>query len=192
MKLPLLVNLLLGGIVGWQNPNIHPNSVGFPLSPPAKNWEKQVNSNRKTCQISAYVIDKDPQGLNVRSSANTNSEILGKLPTNKDAVFVDIAASQGNWVEINKAEDASGTAVFQGKGWVYASKLGTSTRGYSKKSVSVYANTNKGSKKIGSIPSQTQVKLLNCDGKWAYVSYQRLQGWLAVDDQCPNPLTTCP
>jgi len=187
MKLSLLLNLWLGSVVGWQNPHLF-----FISQSPPTDLQKQITYNQKTCQISAYVIDKDPQGLNVRANPNVNAEIKGKLPTNKDAVFLNITASQGNWVEITKPEDASGVAVFQGKGWVYASKLGTSTRGYKKKLVSVYSTPERGRKQIGTIPSETSVKLLGCQGKWAFVRYQKLQGWLAVEDQCPNPLTTCP
>ncbi|MFB2834546.1 SH3 domain-containing protein [Floridanema evergladense] len=186
MKIPLLTNLLLGLVVGWQNPNLFLVSQTAPTL-----LHKQVTSNQKACQIYAYVIDKDPQGLNVRANPNTSGEILGKLPTNTDGVLVDVIASQGNWVAINKAEDASGKVIFQGKGWVYAAKLGTSTRGYEKKKVSVYSRPDGGRKEIGTIPSNTAVTLLGCQGKWAFVGYQRVQGWLAVNDQCGNPLTTC-
>ncbi|MGA9378289.1 MAG: SH3 domain-containing protein, partial [Phormidium sp.] len=171
MKVALLANLLLGVVVGWQNPNLFLIAQAAPTG-----LEKQVSPYQKVCQIYAYVIDKDPQGLNVRANPNIKGEILGKLPTNTDAVLVDIIASQGNWVEINKAEDASGKVVFQGKGWVYASKLGTSTRGYDKKKVSVYSRPDSGRKEVGTIPSSTQVTLLGCQGKWAFVGYQRVQG----------------
>lgn len=186
MKIALLANLLLGTVVGWQNPNLFLISQSAPTE-----LQKQVTSNQKACEIYAYVIDKDPQGLNVRANPNTNGQILGKLPTTTDGVLVDIVASQGNWVAISKAEDANGKVVFQGKGWVYASKLGTSTRGYDKKKVTVYSRPDRGRKQVGTIPSSTGVTLLGCQGKWAFVGYQKLQGWLAVDDQCGTPLTTC-
>ena len=186
MKIALLTNLLLGVVVGWQNPNLFLIAQAAPIA-----LEKQVSPNQKACQIYAYVIDKDPQGLNVRTQPSTSGEVLTKLPTTTDAVLVDIVASQGNWVLINKAEDAEGKVVFQDKGWVYASKLGTSTRGYDKKKVSVYSRPDRGKKEVGTIPSSTQVTLLGCQGKWAFVGYQRVQGWLAADDQCGTPLTTC-
>jgi SH3-like domain-containing protein len=186
MKNPLLANLLLGVAVGWQNPNLFFISQSAPPE-----LQKQVASNQQACQIYAYVIDKDPQGLNVRANPNTNGQILTKLPTTTEAVLVDIIASQGNWVAINKAEDASGKTIFQGKGWVYASKLGTTTRGYNRKTVDVYSRPDRGRRPVGTIPSNTGVKLLGCQGKWAFVGYQKVQGWLAVDDQCGTPLTTC-
>lgn len=187
MQITLLANLLLSVAVGWQNPNLFFISEFAPTE-----LEKQVTSNQKSCNIYAYVIDKDPQGLNVRANPNINGQVLKKLPTNTDGVLVDIVASQGNWLAINKAEDANGKLLFQGKGWAYASKLGTSTRGYDKNKVKVYARPGGVRKEVGTIPSSTQVTLLGCQGKWAFVGYQKLQGWLAVDDQCGNPLTTCP
>jgi len=186
MKIALLANSLLSVVIGWQNPNLFLVAQAVPPTS-----QKQVTSTQKACQIYAYVIDKDPQGLNVRTKPSTSGEILGKLPTNTDGVLVDIIASQGNWVAINKAENAEGKVVFQGKGWVYTSKLGTSTRGYDKKKVSVYSRPDTGRKEVGTIPSSTQVTLLGCQGKWAFVGYKKLQGWLAVDDQCGTPLTTC-
>lgn len=149
------------------------------------------SSNQRSCQIGAYIIDKDPNGLNVRSEPNSQSKIIDTLPTNNLAVIVDITAAQGDWVQISKAE-SPGRLEFQGSGWVYAPLLGTSTRGYSTKSVSVYQSANNQTEAIGKIPSQRSVKLLSCDRAWALVEYQGLKGWIQPESQCANPLTTCP
>lgn len=193
MKGSLFFNLFLGSMVGFQNPHILSNSepVNLLSDIKLKSPQKQVVNSRRNCQIYAYVIDKDPQGLNVRSAPNSSARVLKKLPTNTPAVFVDITASQGQWVEINQAESDSGTRLFQGKGWVYASLLGTTTRGYGTRGVTVYQSNNNRSRVVGRIPPDTNVKLLSCSGEWAYVSYQRVQGWIARIDQCGNPLTTC-
>jgi SH3-like domain-containing protein len=148
-------------------------------------------SSQKTCQISAYIIDKDPKGLNVRSGPGNDYKILGTLPTNTLAVIVSLTGSQGDWVQLSKAQGAE-KIEFQGSGWVYAPLLGTSTRGYATKSVSVYSAVNSQSQVIGTIPSQRGTKLLSCDRDWALVEYESLKGWIAPEAQCPNPLTTCP
>ncbi|MFB2972080.1 SH3 domain-containing protein [Aerosakkonema sp. BLCC-F183] len=206
MKSSLFFHMLLGSIFGWQNPHIvsidmtnkqvaeiPANNTDFAkLFNHDNHQEKQVVNSRRNCQVYAYTIDTDPQGLNVRSAPNSSARVVKKLPTNTPGVFVDITASQGNWMEINKAESDSGTTLFQGKGWVYASLLGTTTRGYEARSVPVYASNNNRSRVLGRIPSNREVKLLSCNGEWAYVSYQQLQGWIARIDQCGNPLTTCP
>jgi SH3-like domain-containing protein len=149
------------------------------------------SSNQRSCQIGAYIIDKDPNGLNVRSEPNSQSKIIDTLPTNNLGVIVDLTAAQGDWVQISKAE-SPGRLEFQGSGWVYAPLLGTSTRGYSTKSVSVYQSANNQTEAIGKIPSQRSVKLLSCDRTWALVEYQGLKGWIQPESQCANPLTTCP
>jgi len=148
-------------------------------------------SSQQTCQISAYVIDKDPKGLNVRSGPGSRYETIGKLPTTTVGVIVDLRASQGDWVKLTKAVSPEKTE-FQGSGWVYTRLLGTSTRGYGSKGVSVYKSASTQSSAIGRIPAETSVKLLSCDRSWALVEYQQLKGWIAPDAQCPNPLTTCP
>jgi SH3-like domain-containing protein len=152
---------------------------------------KNGSSNQQSCQIGAYIIDKDPNGLNVRSEPNSQSKIIDTLPTSTLAVIVDINAAQGDWVQLSKAQ-SPGRLEFQGSGWVYAPLLGTSTRGYGTKSVLVYKSANNQTEAIGRIPSQRGVKLLSCDRAWALVEYEGLKGWIEPESQCANPLTTCP
>ena len=211
MKTTFFFNLFLGTLVGFQNPYIisdnnsiepiialafHPrNPISFTSAKETEfltSGQKQTVNSRRNCSISAYVNDPDPQGLNVRNAPNSSARILKKLPTNTPAVFVEVTASQGQWVEINKAESDTGATIFQGKGWVFASLLGTSTRGYGTSGVTVYASPNTRSRVVDRIPPEKEVSLLSCSGSWAYVSYQQIKGWIAKVDQCPNPLTTCP
>lgn len=150
----------------------------------------QADSQR-SCEISAYVIDKDPKGLNVRSGPGEGYKIIGNLPTTRVAVIVDIAASQGDWVQLTKAQSPE-KIEFQGTGWVKTQLLGTSTRGYGTNGVSVYASPSTQSSAIGRIPDAQGIQLLGCDRSWALVEYQQLKGWIEPDAQCANPLTTCP
>ena len=140
-------------------------------------------ANEKKCDISAIVIDKDPQGLNVRSGPGTSSRILGKIPTYES---VDIIASSGNWVKIRK-DYSDG---FRGTGWVFLPMLGTATRGYETNGVDLYASPSQQSRKIGRVPRKTDVKLLGCQGQWAQIEYRGVKGWLKSDDQC-GVGTTC-
>ncbi len=152
---------------------------------------QNLSQTQKSCQISAFVIDKDPKGLNVRSGPGTNYKIIGNLPTTQVGVIVDLAASQGKWVQLTKAESPE-KVEFQGTGWVSSQLLGTSTRSYGTDGVSVYSSANPQSSVIGRIPPETGVKLLGCDQEWAMVEYEGLKGWIEPEAQCPNPLTTCP
>ncbi|MBD1836911.1 SH3 domain-containing protein [Coleofasciculus sp. FACHB-64] len=141
--------------------------------------------NEKKCDISAVVIDKDPQGLNVRSGPSSNSRILGKIPTYES---VDIIASSGNWVKITNAFREIGG--FQGTGWVFLPMLGTSTRGYETNGVNLYVSPSQQSRKIARVPRRTDVKLIGCQGEWAEIEYRGVKGWLKSDDQC-GVGTTC-
>jgi len=141
------------------------------------------SNNVKKCDISAYVTDTDPQGLNVRSGASLRNKILGQVPINET---VQIIAGVKNWVQITNASDG-----FSGTGWVSVEKLGLSTRGYGTNGVNLYASANKKSRKIGKVPADATVKLLGCQGDWAQVEYQGIKGWLAREDQCGAALTTC-
>lgn len=105
---------------------------------------------------------------------------------------VDIIACQGEWVQISRAESTQAEGVpFQGRGWVHAPLLGTTTRGYGT-GVYLYKEPNTKSRKVGKVPESTEVKLLGGNGKWIFAEYGKLRGWLAPSDQCPSTLTTCP
>ncbi|HBL11156.1 MAG TPA: hypothetical protein DD379_07070, partial [Cyanobacteria bacterium UBA11162] len=108
MKKILILTLLLGNfIIGCQDsdstlspetdntsPTQTPELSNSPEAKPSAETNNPVaavpnNSpgTRQTCQISAYVIDQDPNGLNVRSGAGENYDIISKLPTTPIAVF---------------------------------------------------------------------------------------------------------
>lgn len=139
--------------------------------------------NPTKCNIFAYVIDQDAKGVNVRSGASTKNRILGAIPANET---VSIIASKRNWAQITNA-----SAGFSGTGWVYLPTLGISSRGYDTNGVDLYSNPNQKSRKVGRVPHTLSVKLLGCQGDWARVEYEGIQGWLAREDQCGAALTSC-
>ncbi|MEH2331097.1 SH3 domain-containing protein [Nostoc sp.] len=141
------------------------------------------SSNSQKCDLFAYVIDTDAQGLNVRSGASTNNVIIGQIPINET---VRVIGAAGNWVQITNASNG-----FQGTGWVFVPKLGLTTRGYGTNGVYLYTGINQESQKARRIPANTAVKLLGCQGDWAQVEYQGIKGWLTREDQCGAALTNC-
>lgn len=173
------------------SPNLTKTKPSVADSAPVATSPSPSTEGQQTCKIGAYVTDKDPNGLNVRSGPGESHDIIGNLPTTKLAVLVKLTASQGSWVQVSKAE-SPGKVEFQGTGWVYAPLLGTSTRGYGTQGVSVYQSTNTQSSVVGRIPSEKGVKLLGCNQSWALVEYEGIKGWIEPESQCPNPLTTCP
>ena len=216
MRNVILVTLLLGslaagcqdaGVTGTSQPGSTSSSLNAiaPTSKSSSQSEAQLSAAKRSpvavpqsvaqaqqnCDITAFVIDKDPKGLNVRSAPGENQKIVGNLPTTTIGVVVDITGSKGNWVQLSKAESPD-KVEFQGTGWVYSQLLGTSTRGYGTQGVSVYKSANTQSSVMGRIPPATGVKLLGCSQSWALVEHEGLKGWIEPEAQCGNPLSSCP
>lgn len=141
------------------------------------------------CKARAYVIDQDPQGLNVRLEPNSKSNILGKLPLHTE---VEVFAEQDDWLLISPLSPELQGITFQDKGWVYASLLGLSTKGYDRKSVALYDQPHQTSKTVAQIPPNSSVTLLGCSGEWVLVKQNKITGWLEPEQQCSAAMTTCP
>jgi uncharacterized protein YgiM (DUF1202 family) len=149
----------------------------------------------KACDINAYVMDNDPKGLNVRETPDKNGRILGSLVKGEDEIMVEITATSGTgWLKFANAEGgASGDAIFKGTGWVFATMLGTGTKGYPNydSPARLFATPSKKGKVLRQIPAEDEVTILDCSGSWAKVRYQGTTGWLAPENQCGSPFTTC-
>lgn len=143
------------------------------------------------CKVEAYVVDKDPRGLNVRDAPGPAGKVVAVIPLDGEGTTVNIAASSPNgWVQVTRAETIMGAVVYEGKGWVSGNMLGVSTRGYGTKGVRLYAAARRG-KVVGTIPPEDEVRVAGCSGDMMRVRYKNLAGWLEPDAQCPNPVTTC-
>ena len=143
------------------------------------------------CDAKAYVIDKDPNGLNVRETPRVGGKVVAVIPLDEDGTIVHMVSSDSKgWVRIDRAETIGGEVVFNKKGWVSGNMLGTETRGYGTRGVKLYG-TAKGSKVLGTIPPETEVRIFGCTAERVQVRYRNLTGWLDADSQCPNPVTLC-
>lgn len=155
------------------------------------------NAPSVDCNIAGYSIDKDPNGLNVRSGPGTKTRILARLKrftASGIEVYpeMDIRESRGSWLRITRAtEGMDGADLFMGTGWVHSSLMATSTSGYDKGFALMRSNRTTASAVIGKIPSETEVGLRGCNGKWALVEYRGKRGWLAPGDQCGTAATNC-
>jgi uncharacterized protein YgiM (DUF1202 family) len=141
------------------------------------------------CLTRAYVIDSSRQGLNVRRQPNSSGKILGRLPHGTD---VNILGAKGDWMLISVVDPVAQKVSFQGEGWVYSSLLGTSSKGYDGKSVSLYSRPSFRSRVAMKIPPNTSVTIVSCTGKWLKVkSDNNKSGWLEPGQQCSSTLTNC-
>ncbi len=154
------------------------------------------------CNVNAYVIDPDPAGLNVRTKPE-NGDVFLQLPPESLLTVVD--AEEG-WLRLARAESIEGDVLYdqtkdKRPAWAFAKLIGTSTRTEisteSFAGAKIYAEPNINAKILSRALSETGGELLDCSGSWVKVRIgdeheDTVEGWLAPDGQCPNPVTTCP
>ena len=149
------------------------------------------------CNVSAYIIDKDPKGLNVRSKPNGKAKKLGAIPFDKDGTMVTIIASAGNWVKIESAWNMEEKTVFSKSGWVYAPLLAISTakRSSETKFVKAYERPSTGNDVIAELPFFKEYKLAGCFEGWMKITIPNKDGskigWIEAEDQCDLAQTNC-
>ena len=150
------------------------------------------------CAIKAWVEDKVLiKDIFVHAAPDTTSKIIGEIPfvtEDGEETIVEIIGYKNGWLKINRATDLEDMIVFQGAGWIPASRVTANVQrpdGNSRKTTSLYSGPSVSSKKVGTIPSETLVKIIgyNCFG--LKVKYNGKTGWLPKNNMCGNPVTTC-
>ena len=142
-----------------------------------------------TCNLSAFVADPDPNGMNVRAAPSTRARVLQVIPNNSSGVAA-VREQRGTWFRVTVITDAETDAtLFRGEGWVHSSLLGLEVATNDPR---LYGAPDLGSRLVATlIPAETPVTLIGCSGRWAKVSAANRIGWLSPAGQCSNPLTTC-
>ena len=141
------------------------------------------------CNLSAFVADPDPSGMNVRAAPSTRAPVLHVIPSNSSGVAV-VREQRGTWFRIAAITDAeTGASLFRGEGWVHSSLLGLDVATNDPR---LYAAPDLGSRLVETLlPAETPVTLIGCSGRWAKVRAANRIGWLSPAGQCSNPLTNC-
>lgn len=146
-------------------------------------------------RVAGFVVDKDPNGVNVRAAPSIRGKRIGVLPFRKTGTVVDVTGSENGWLRITKAEDMEGAVTWKGMGWVHASRLGTSLQRRADRGTPLYSQANVQSAVLhwfaGPGDNYTAV-LRACRGPWVQVTLAKKTGWLAPNNRCPLPWTTCP
>ena len=148
------------------------------------------------CDAQAYVIDRDPKGMNVRSGPGSHHKVIGNLP-NQDVngIGVHITGSQGDWVRIDLAVEEGGEeerTFFKGEGWLYGPLLGVDGVGGIEGGTKLYREPTGRSRILGRLVAGEEGAIVRgCRGKWMYVEYKKVRGWAAPGTLCANSLTTC-
>ncbi|GEM_PF-2210231 len=149
--------------------------------------------------VYGYMNDPDPNGLNVRVGPGSGYAIVDRLPSPKTGSYavVTIVGSVGNWLKISEVSIFNGQEVLKKiNGWVYAPLIATSTRDDDYSDSEYVAQLRErpdyNSRTITEIPAEATVPLLGCRGGWVKIRYNKVEGWLSPEGQCPSPVTTCP
>lgn len=81
----------------------------------------------RKCELYAHVVDRDPEGVNVRAAPSAQAKIVGvlKFQNADDEIGVDIVAESNGWFRIKGFEHFSAAKTGKAAGWVHGSRLGT-------------------------------------------------------------------
>jgi hypothetical protein len=150
------------------------------------------------CAIKAWVEDKVViKDIFVHESPDTLSKNIGEIKfvsEDGDETIVEIVGYKNGWVQIRKASTIEGQSVFEGLGWIPAGRVTADVQrpdGNSKKTAPLYSRPTASSKKAGTIPSDTLIKIVGFDCFGFKVRYKGKTAWLPKNYTCGNPVTTC-
>ncbi|EDN69294.1 conserved hypothetical protein [Beggiatoa sp. PS] len=160
--------------------------------------ELVASASTHRCNAEAYIIDKDPKGLNVRDVPSGKGQIVSRIPYRVDGTTVHIIDAKKGWFKIDGWQEFNLSAKFNDdtEAWIYGKLLGLDIVGGG---VTLYTQPSTQSSIKGKISPEVYEnvkKLLDCQDGWLRVDVKlkngkRLRGWLAPEEQCANPLTTC-
>jgi hypothetical protein len=146
------------------------------------------------CDVKLNVTDQDPAGLNVRASPG--GAVVTALKARNRWVQVQVTGQSGAWARIDRAtfiseDNAGGTAIFRGVGWVAFSKLGIEELN---QQAVILAEPKDSAQTVLKISEGDEAKVpkadvLGCDGPYLRVRVKGLVGW--TQDYCSNQFTTC-
>jgi hypothetical protein len=153
-----------------------------------------AHAQTAACDLKLDVVDQDPAGLNVRSSPG--GPIVAALKAKDEWVEVHVTGQSGGWAHIDGAtlyteDDAGGSPLDQGRGWVAFSMLGFNEFD---EHVRIFAAPSEGSRVLLKLHTpdgtkQPKADLLGCSGDYLHIRVRGVVGW--TRDYCDNQFTTC-
>jgi hypothetical protein len=146
------------------------------------------------CDVALNITDQDPAGLNVRAAPG--GAIITALKARNRWVQVEVTGAEGAWARIDKAtfiseDNAGGTVIYRGVGWVAFSKLGIEELNPQS---TIFAAPSDDAQTLLKINEDDEAKIpkaevLGCEGTWLKVRVKGLVGW--TQNFCANQFTTC-
>lgn len=105
--------------------------------------------------------------------------------------MLDVVGYSPGWLRISHAETVSGANLFDGDGWIPASRVRTNVQTRTNRAATLYASASKSSKRVGQIPTESFVEIVGFSCFGFKVKYKNRIGWLPNQNSCGNPVTTC-
>jgi hypothetical protein len=161
--------------------------------------QKPKPSAKKTvpvgCVHRVWVEDPDPAPTNIRDAPGLNGKVIDQIADAvepEDEVMLDVIGYSNGWLKISfdEGDDSGGTA--EKFGWISAKKVAFAIETNDSKPAPLYARPTRSGKKIGTVPLDAHFLIVGYDCFGFKIAYQGKTGWIAADDMCGNPLTTCP
>ncbi|HSW13604.1 MAG TPA: SH3 domain-containing protein [Solimonas sp.] len=150
------------------------------------------------CKASAYVVDPDPQGLNVRAGPGSASKALARI---HNGDLVRITGARGQWIRIDRAESEADSedyqTVFSGEGWIFGPLLGVGPSWNEDGKTPVHEQPSAGSRVLQRLAYEANPGgvLQGCRGDWLDLQYEGkprpLRGWVEAGKVCVNLRTEC-
>ena len=147
-------------------------------------------ADTQACNVTASVIDQDPQGTNVRKVPG--GDVVATLRTTRDGddwIEVHVVGQAGDWFLIDRAERVGDDrkTIFQGKGYMHRTVLGADGLVNGEP---IRADHDVRSQQIlASEDSDQQAYLLGCWHDFMKVRVKGGVGWTKA--LCLNQRTTC-
>jgi hypothetical protein len=170
------------------------------------------NNSVSRCDVSAFITDKDPKGLNVRSAPSKN--VISRIPYKsyqpEQPITVHIVDVKTGWLKIDRWTDGLTTGKFAGEAWIYSKLVAVTVKGDD--NIKIYGGPEGATTRLvagvhekpsvetpllGQLDAENQlVNILDCQGQWILTEGKMLdgkllKGWLAPQQQCPNLPTAC-
>jgi hypothetical protein len=153
------------------------------------------------CDAHGWATDRDPNGLNVRSSPTAKAPVVARFKYRADGAYgakveFDIIGFKNGWLLIENGsygdygDPEPKEPVYAGKGWVSASMVAGQLFGGANKLFAA-PSKNAASKKLAKPADGVTVKkVIECRRGWVKLDTDEGTGW--VGGLCNNQVTTCP
>ena len=146
--------------------------------------------------LTVFIYDTDGPYTNIRNAPK--GKVVGKLPTNSDAMFNVVKCVNG-WWQINKGEywqpdDETGKLKGSTTGyWVHKSCIAVSTRNYGGQKLLLRNTPSHQGALSYSFKDETMLRPIDIKGDWIKVQTfdGKHAGWIESEWLCGNSVTNC-